>query len=93
MPSESALLTRESPPWRPHSRIQSGLDLDPSLFFTRPGLRGHPVKVLQGPSWRQLDSAWKEVFAEVPLFTGLLFPPLPIPNYALLSQPLINCHS
>ncbi len=35
--------------------LTGGLDLDPSLFFIpplRPGLRGHPFKVLQDPSRR-----------------------------------------
>ncbi len=85
-----------------YKMFSGGLDLDPSLFFippARPGLRGHPFKVLQGPCrrlrrkssfskqfvkyWnrlptpiltapsvnsfkRQLDSAWEELFAEVP---------------------------
>ncbi len=33
--------------------LSGGLDLDPSFFFIppgRPGLGGHPFKVLQGPS-------------------------------------------
>ncbi len=53
----STLLTQTSPPWRPHSRLQnvfSRIGSGPQPFFNqhvRPGLRGHPFKVLQGPSW------------------------------------------
>ncbi len=38
-----------------YKMFSGGLDLDTSLFFippVRPGLRGHPFKVLQGPSRR-----------------------------------------
>ncbi len=38
-----------------YNMFSGGLDLDPSLFFippVRPGLRGHPFNVLQGPSLR-----------------------------------------
>ncbi len=124
-----------------HEMFSGGLDLDPSLFSIsplRPGLIGHPFKVLQGPIrrfrrklsfsirvakyWnrlptpivttpsvnsfkRQLDSAWEEMFAEVPRFPVLLFPhpppTLPSPNSAIplniipiyATQPLIYCHS
>ncbi len=64
MPSGSALLTQShlhGDLIAVYKAFSGGLDLDPSLFFTRPGLRGHPVRDLQGPSWRQLDSAWKEL--------------------------------
>ncbi len=38
-----------------YKTLSGGLDLDPSVFFllpVRPGLRGHPFEVLQGPSGR-----------------------------------------
>ncbi len=47
----SALLTQASPPWRTHSRIQNVFRRIGSRP-QRPGLRGHPFKVLQGPSRR-----------------------------------------
>ncbi len=95
--------------------FSGGIDLDHSLLFippVRPGLRGHPFKVLQGPYrrlrrklsfsirlvkyWnrlptstaiapsvnackRQLDSAWEELFAEVPRFPVLICSPLSPP--------------
>ncbi len=100
-----------------------------------PGLRDHPLKVLQGPrrrvrrkssfsTWalkcwdrlptpiatapsvnsfkRQLDSPWEELFADVPWFPILLFPPpspppMTQPPFTLspfmLFQPLIHCYS
>ncbi len=57
-PAGSSRLTPVSPPWRPHSYIQNvfrRIGPQPSLFFNlplRPGLRGHPFKVLLGPNRR-----------------------------------------
>ncbi len=66
-------LEQSSPPWRPHSHMQSG-----PFFPVRPGLRGHPFTVLQGPSRRLRRNS----SSPIGLGTGsllLLLPPLPSP--------------